>query len=57
MTPAEKILWDELRANKLGVHFLGQWVNSSAGSGIDKGKWQVNKSKSWNEKTFHDGLL
>ncbi len=21
MTPAEKILWQELRANKLGVHF------------------------------------
>ncbi|MBM3179548.1 MAG: DUF559 domain-containing protein [Chloroflexi bacterium] len=21
MTPAEKILWEELRANKLGVHF------------------------------------
>ena len=21
MTPAEKILWNELRANKLGVHF------------------------------------
>ncbi|MBM3179553.1 MAG: hypothetical protein FJZ86_04285 [Chloroflexi bacterium] len=21
MTPAEKILWQEMRANKLGVHF------------------------------------
>lgn len=26
MTPAEKILWDELRANKLGVHFRRQQV-------------------------------
>ncbi|GAB1469321.1 hypothetical protein MASR2M66_01970 [Chloroflexota bacterium] len=24
MTPAEKILWQELRANKLGVHFRRQ---------------------------------
>jgi very-short-patch-repair endonuclease len=23
MTPAEKVLWEELRANKLGVHFRG----------------------------------
>ncbi|MBI5298229.1 MAG: endonuclease domain-containing protein [Chloroflexi bacterium] len=26
MTPAETILWDELRANKLGVHFRRQQV-------------------------------
>jgi very-short-patch-repair endonuclease len=26
MTPAEKILWNELRANKLGVHFRRQQV-------------------------------
>ena len=26
MTPAEKILWEELRANKLGVHFRRQQV-------------------------------
>ncbi|MBV6449319.1 MAG: hypothetical protein MHPDNHAH_00029 [Anaerolineales bacterium] len=26
MTPAEKILWNELRANKLGVHFRMQQV-------------------------------
>ena len=26
MTPAEKVLWDELRANKLGVHFRRQQV-------------------------------
>jgi very-short-patch-repair endonuclease len=26
MTPAEKILWDELRANKLGAHFRRQQV-------------------------------
>lgn len=26
MTPAEKILWRELRANKLGVHFRRQQV-------------------------------
>ena len=26
MTPAEKILWDEIRANKLGVHFRRQQV-------------------------------
>lgn len=26
MTPAEKILWHELRANKLGVHFRRQQV-------------------------------
>ena len=26
MTPAEKILWEELRANKLGVHFRRQHV-------------------------------
>ena len=26
LTPAEKILWQELRANKLGVHFRGQQV-------------------------------
>src|SRR5260221_7175926 len=26
MTPAEKILWEELRANKLGVHFRMQQV-------------------------------
>ena len=26
MTPAEKILWKELRANKLGVHFRRQQV-------------------------------
>jgi very-short-patch-repair endonuclease len=26
MTPAEKILWQELRANKLGVHFRRQQV-------------------------------
>ena len=26
MTPAEKILWDELRGNKLGVHFRRQQV-------------------------------
>ena len=25
-TPAEKILWEELRANKLGVHFRRQQV-------------------------------
>jgi len=24
MTPAEKVLWEELRANKLGVHFRRQ---------------------------------
>jgi very-short-patch-repair endonuclease len=23
MTPAEKVLWEELRANKQGVHFRG----------------------------------
>src|SRR5512140_2057230 len=28
MTPAEKILWEELRANKLGVHFRRQQVIS-----------------------------
>ena len=28
MTPAEKILWQELRANKLGVHFRRQQVIS-----------------------------
>ena len=27
MTPAEKILWEELRANKLGVHFRRQQVS------------------------------
>lgn len=26
MTPAEKTLWEELRANKLGVHFRRQQV-------------------------------
>ena len=26
MTPAEKILWEELRANKLGVHFRRQQI-------------------------------
>jgi very-short-patch-repair endonuclease len=26
MTPAEKILWEEIRANKLGVHFRRQQV-------------------------------
>ena len=26
MTPAEKMLWEELRANKLGVHFRRQQV-------------------------------
>ena len=26
MTPVEKILWNELRANKLGVHFRRQQV-------------------------------
>ena len=26
MTPAEKILWQELKGNKLGVHFLRQQV-------------------------------
>jgi very-short-patch-repair endonuclease len=26
MTPAEKLLWQELRANKLGVHFRRQQV-------------------------------
>jgi very-short-patch-repair endonuclease len=26
MTPAEKIFWEELRANKLGVHFRRQQV-------------------------------
>lgn len=26
MTPAEKILWQELRANKLGVHFRRQQI-------------------------------
>jgi very-short-patch-repair endonuclease len=26
MTPAEKFLWDELRAKKLGVHFRRQQV-------------------------------
>jgi very-short-patch-repair endonuclease len=26
MTPAEKILWEELRANELGVHFRRQQV-------------------------------
>src|SRR5512141_2595494 len=26
MTPAEKLLWEELRANKLGVHFRRQQV-------------------------------
>ena len=26
MTPAEKILWQELRANKMGVHFRRQQV-------------------------------
>ena len=26
LTPAEKILWEELRANKLGVHFRRQQV-------------------------------
>jgi len=26
MTPAEKALWEELRANKLGVHFRRQQV-------------------------------
>ncbi|MBK9210147.1 MAG: DUF559 domain-containing protein [Anaerolineales bacterium] len=26
MTPAEKILWEELRRNKLGVHFRRQQV-------------------------------
>ena len=26
MTPAEKMLWNELRANKLGVHFRRQQV-------------------------------
>lgn len=26
VTPAEKILWEELRANKLGVHFRRQQV-------------------------------
>lgn len=26
MTPAEKILWQELRANRLGVHFRRQQV-------------------------------
>jgi len=26
MTPAEKTLWDELRANKLGVHFRRQQI-------------------------------
>ena len=26
MTPTEKILWEELRANKLGVHFRRQQV-------------------------------
>ncbi|MBE0683007.1 MAG: DUF559 domain-containing protein [Anaerolineales bacterium] len=29
MTPAEKILWQELRANKLGVHFRRQQVIAS----------------------------
>src|SRR6185503_20128508 len=28
MTPAEKILWQELRANKLGVHFRRQQIIS-----------------------------
>jgi very-short-patch-repair endonuclease len=26
MTPAEKLLWQELRANKLGVHFRRQQI-------------------------------
>lgn len=26
MTPAEKILWEEIRANKLGVHFRRQQI-------------------------------
>ncbi len=26
MTPAEKILWEKIRANKLGVHFRRQQV-------------------------------
>ncbi|MFN8384643.1 MAG: DUF559 domain-containing protein [Anaerolineales bacterium] len=26
MTPAEKTLWEELRANKLGVHFRRQQI-------------------------------
>lgn len=26
MTPAEKLLWNELRANKLGVHFRRQQI-------------------------------
>ncbi len=29
MTPAEKILWNELRANKLGVHFRRQQIIAS----------------------------
>jgi very-short-patch-repair endonuclease len=28
MTPAEKLLWQELRANKLGIHFRRQQVIS-----------------------------
>ncbi|MFN3492624.1 MAG: DUF559 domain-containing protein, partial [Anaerolineales bacterium] len=26
MTPTEKILWNEIRANKLGVHFRRQQI-------------------------------
>jgi very-short-patch-repair endonuclease len=26
MTPAERVLWQELRANKLGVHFRRQQI-------------------------------
>ena len=26
MTPAEKVLWNELRANKLGIHFRRQQI-------------------------------
>ena len=26
MTPAEKLLWEELRANKLGIHFRRQQI-------------------------------
>jgi very-short-patch-repair endonuclease len=28
MTPAEKVLWQELRANKLGIHFRRQQIIS-----------------------------
>ena len=60
MTPAEKILWQELRGNKLGVHFRRQQV--IAGFIVDftvtKRRWLLKwmeTSMIYNRKKMRDG--